>query len=184
MNPGQAKEDPKFEMVDDKFGMIQTQSARAEAAKKAGDSQPQQQSKYAQAHIKQSFIWHTLYHSLFSMLELSNMISSVQIFDLNLAWQSKEALKKVMDALISRTGKLRQLVRDLETKYDDTAASAYVPQYVQSILGIIVNHVHAFRFSKKQIDSTDPAPVWIPHDAPLQVRHILEIAGDQGRHCF
>jgi hypothetical protein len=39
-------------------------------------------------------------------------------------WQSREALKKFMESLIGKTGKLRSLIRELETKYDDTAATS------------------------------------------------------------
>ena len=42
--------------------------------------------------------------------------------------QSKEALKKFMESLIAKTGKLRALIRELETKYDDPAATSYMPQ--------------------------------------------------------
>ena len=38
-------------------------------------------------------------------------------------WQSRDALKKFMESLIGKTGKLRSLIRELETKYDDTAAT-------------------------------------------------------------
>ena len=39
-------------------------------------------------------------------------------------WQSRDALKKFMESLIGKTGKLRSLIRELETKYDDTAATS------------------------------------------------------------
>jgi hypothetical protein len=42
--------------------------------------------------------------------------------------QTREALKKFMESLISKTGKLRALIRELETKYDDPAALTYMPQ--------------------------------------------------------
>lgn len=40
--------------------------------------------------------------------------------------QTKDALKKFMDSLIAKTGKLRQLIRELETKYDDAAATTFI----------------------------------------------------------
>lgn len=40
------------------------------------------------------------------------------------AWQTRDALKKFMESLISKTGKLRSLIRELETKYNDQAATA------------------------------------------------------------
>ena len=77
LNPAQAKEDPTFNMGDEKFGMIDAQAARTDAARKAGDANPKQQSKYAQAHIKQSFM---LVHAFVSRLEHAGTINQSTFF--------------------------------------------------------------------------------------------------------
>lgn len=46
-----------------------------------------------------------------------------------LPWQTRDALKKFMDSLIAKVGKLRSLVRDLESKYDDPAAQSSMSQF-------------------------------------------------------
>lgn len=46
-----------------------------------------------------------------------------------------------MDSLINKTGKMRSLIRDLETKYDDPAAKSYLPQSLSKI-------VHLFHLNR------------------------------------
>lgn len=46
-----------------------------------------------------------------------------------LPWQTRDALKKFMDSLITKVGKLRSLARDLESKYDDPAAQSSMSQF-------------------------------------------------------
>ena len=66
----------------------------------------------------------SLSHGLNLSTSVLRFISMVLLAHAHLSCQSKEALKKFMDSLISRTGKLRSLARDLETKFDDPAATS------------------------------------------------------------
>lgn len=50
------------------------------------------------------------------------------IYKLFCTCQTKDALKKFMDSIISKTGKLRSLIRELEEKFDDPAAASHTPQ--------------------------------------------------------
>lgn len=69
------------------------------------------------------FFFQTLYSEIIHFVFSEICFPTISQFGSPI-WQSKEALKKFMDAIITKGGKLRSLIRELETKYDDTAASS------------------------------------------------------------
>ena len=58
-------------------------------------------------------MFHTSYYLLF-------------LWVISAALQTKNALKKTLDAMMSKSGKLRSLARDLSMNYSDESAKGYL----------------------------------------------------------
>ena len=112
----QANEDPTFNMSWDKFSGLEGDKNRDEKEKCIG-VQPPQQNKFAQVGLSFGRIV-----SYFFQTHHRNLIF------FSTYCQTKDALKKFMESLIAKAGKLRSLIRDLESKYDDPAATSSTTQ--------------------------------------------------------
>lgn len=64
----------------------------------------------------------------------SNPIDGQNNESMNLTLQTREVFKKFMDGLIQKTGKLRKLARELETTYDDPAATSSMPRLCNDVV--------------------------------------------------
>ena len=108
-----AKDDPTFDMADGKFSMLDSDKGRTERTKDVKVQPLPEQSKFAQVPSGEIPISVHIEKIFFNSQHATETGSN---FSLSHPWQTRDTLKKFMESLMAKTGKLRSLVRELESK--------------------------------------------------------------------
>lgn len=185
MISSQASGELEFDFgADKKFGMLDDQKQRTdkavEAANKEPAGKPASSGEQAFKLCRMSFL--NVFHcdwnrNIYSRATPNDEPTFVFGIPFIMPWQSREALKKIMESMISKTGKLRSLIRDLEQKFDDAAATAYMPQMqIVTSRSLYLSNLDQFSNSGKIRSKEVPKSVQ-PNQLIAQVHHILEGAG-------